>query len=95
MEITRQLTSVALATSESAKPAARSERAAPAAEASASAPVNDSLRLDEMQETLRAMPDVDQSRVAEIRRALMNGELQNDTSVLATSILSYHRGSDA
>ncbi|WP_259758531.1 flagellar biosynthesis anti-sigma factor FlgM [Pseudomonas sp. GCEP-101] len=94
MEITRQLTSVALATSESAKPA-RSERAAPAAEASASAPVNDSLRLDEMQETLRAMPDVDQSRVAEIRRALMNGELQNDTSVLATSILSYHRGSDA
>lgn len=94
MEITRQLTSVALATSESAKPA-RSDRAAPAAEASASAPVNDSLRLDEMQETLRAMPDVDQSRVAEIRRALMNGELQNDTSVLATSILSYHRGSDA
>lgn len=94
MEITRQLTSVALATSESAKPA-RSERAAPAAEASASTPVNDSLRLDEMQETLRAMPDVDQSRVAEIRRALMNGELQNDTSVLATSILSYHRGNDA
>ncbi|MBD9514738.1 MULTISPECIES: flagellar biosynthesis anti-sigma factor FlgM [Pseudomonadaceae] len=94
MEITRQLTSVALATSESAK-SARNERAAPVAETSASAPVSDSLRLDEMQETLRAMPDVDQSRVAEIRRALMNGELQNDTSVLATSILSYHRGSDA
>ncbi|MFV3413911.1 flagellar biosynthesis anti-sigma factor FlgM [Pseudomonas nitroreducens] len=94
MEITRQLTSVALATSESAK-SVRSERAAPAAEASASAPVNESLRLDEMQETLRAMPDVDQNRVAEIRRALMNGELGNDTTVLATSILSYHRGSDA
>ncbi|WP_447744389.1 flagellar biosynthesis anti-sigma factor FlgM [Pseudomonas nicosulfuronedens] len=94
MEITRQLTSVALATSESAK-SARSERAAPVAETSAAAPVNDSLRLDEMQETLRAMPDVDQNRVAEIRRALMNGELGNDTSVLATSILSYHRGSDA
>jgi len=94
MEITRQLTSVALAASESAK-AARSERVAPVAETSANAPVSDSLRLDEMQETLRAMPDVDQSRVAEIRRALMNGELQNDTSVLATSILSYHRGSDA
>ncbi|MGC4012527.1 MAG: flagellar biosynthesis anti-sigma factor FlgM [Pseudomonas sp.] len=94
MEITRQLTSVALATSESAK-SARNERAAAVAETSASAPVSDSLRLDEMQETLRAMPDVDQSRVAEIRRALMNGELQNDTSVLATSILSYHRGSDA
>lgn len=94
MEITRQLTSVALAASESAK-GTRSERAAPVAETSAVAPVNDSLRLDEMQETLRAMPDVDQSRVAEIRRALMNGELGNDTSVLATSILSYHRGSDA
>ncbi|MDH0291565.1 flagellar biosynthesis anti-sigma factor FlgM [Pseudomonas sp. GD04087] len=94
MEITRQLTSVALATSESAK-SARSERVAPLAETAASAPVSDSLRLDEMQETLRAMPDVDQSRVAEIRRALMNGELGNDTSVLATSILSYHRGSDA
>lgn len=94
MEITRQLTGVALATSESAK-SVRSERVAPVAETSASAPVSDSLRLDEMQETLRAMPDVDQSRVAEIRRALMNGELQNDTSVLATSILSYHRGSDA
>ncbi|MBB4862041.1 negative regulator of flagellin synthesis FlgM [Pseudomonas nitritireducens] len=94
MEITRQLTSVALATSESAR-TARSEPTAPVAQASASAPVNDSLRLDEMQETLRAMPDVDQARVAEIRRALMNGELQNDTSVLASSILSYHRGSDA
>ncbi|MCG8908559.1 MULTISPECIES: flagellar biosynthesis anti-sigma factor FlgM [Pseudomonas] len=94
MEITRQLTSVALATSESAK-SARSERVAPVAETGASVPVSDSLRLDEMQETLRAMPDVDQSRVAEIRRALMNGELGNDTTVLATSILSYHRGSDA
>lgn len=94
MEITRQLTSVALATSESAK-RARSERVAPVAETGASVPVSDSLRLDEMQETLRAMPDVDQSRVAEIRRALMNGELGNDTTVLATSILSYHRGSDA
>ena len=94
MEITRQLTSVALATSESAK-SARSERVAPVAETGASVPVSDSLRLDEMQETLRAMPDVDQNRVAEIRRALMNGELGSDTSVLATSILSYHRGSDA
>ncbi|WP_152219168.1 flagellar biosynthesis anti-sigma factor FlgM [Pseudomonas sp. SCB32] len=94
MEITRQLASSALATSESAK-AARSERTAPVAETSANAPAHDSLRLDEMQETLRAMPDVDQDRVAEIRRALMNGELQNDTRVLATSILSYHRGSDA
>ncbi|WP_448678633.1 flagellar biosynthesis anti-sigma factor FlgM [Pseudomonas nicosulfuronedens] len=94
MEITRQLTSVALATSESAR-SARSERAVPVAETSTSAPVSESLRLDEMQETLRAMPDVDQNRVAEIRRALMNGELGNDTSVLATSILSYHRGSDA
>lgn len=94
MEINRQLTSVALATSESAK-SARSGRVAPVAETGASVPVSDSLRLDEMQETLRAMPDVDQSRVAEIRRALMNGELGNDTTVLATSILSYHRGSDA
>lgn len=94
MEITRQLTSVTLATSESAK-SARTERAAPVAEASASVPVSDSLRLDEMQETLRAMPDVDQDRVAEIRRALMNGDLANDTRLLATSILSYHRSSDA
>lgn len=94
MEITRQLTSIAPATSEPAK-AARSERAAAVAATSATAPVNDSLRLDEMQETLRAMPDVDQDRVTEIRRALMNGELSNDTRMLATSILSYHRGSDA
>lgn len=94
MEITRQLTSASLAASEFAK-TARGERVSPVTEPSATAPVNDSLRLDEMQETLRAMPDVDQNRVAEIRRALMNGELGNDTSVLATSILSYHRGSDA
>lgn len=94
MEITRQLTSTALATSESAK-TARSERAAPVAETSASATVNDSLQLDDMQETLRAMPDVDQDRVAQIRRALLNGELANDTRMLATSILSYHRGNDA
>lgn len=94
MEITRQLTSASLAASESAK-TVRGERVSPVTEPSAPAPVNDSLRLDEMQETLRAMPDVDQNRVAEIRRALLNGELSSDTSVLATSILSYHRGNDA
>jgi negative regulator of flagellin synthesis FlgM len=57
-------------------------------------PSRDNLRLDRMQQTLREMPDVDDARIAEIRRALGNGEISADARLLASSIVAYHRGSD-
>lgn len=57
-------------------------------------PSKDNLRLDRMQQTLRDMPDVDESRIAQIRHALGTGELSLDVRMLASSIVSYHRGSD-
>lgn len=57
-------------------------------------PSKDNLRLDRMQQTLREMPDVDDARIAQIREALGSGELALDARMLASSIVSYHRGSD-
>lgn len=57
-------------------------------------PSRDNLRLDRMQQTLREMPDVDDARIAEIRRALGSGEISSDARLLASSIVSYHRGND-
>ena len=53
------------------------------------------LPLEQMQEALRAMPEVDLDRVAAIRLALQSGEISTDPGELATSMLAYHRGSDA
>lgn len=57
-------------------------------------PSKDNLRLDRMQQTLREMPDVDAARIAQIRLALGSGEIPADARLLASSIVSYHRGTD-
>lgn len=51
-------------------------------------------RLEQLQEAIRALPDIDMEQVAAIKKALATGELSADVKVLAHSILAYHRGSD-
>lgn len=51
-------------------------------------------RLEDLQEAMRALPEIDLDQVATIKRALARGELSSDVKVLAHSILAYHRGSD-
>ncbi|WP_222910323.1 MULTISPECIES: flagellar biosynthesis anti-sigma factor FlgM [Pseudomonadaceae] len=55
----------------------------------------ESLPLEQMHDALRAMPEVDLDRVAAIKQALQRGEISTDVGELASSMLSYHRGSDA
>lgn len=54
----------------------------------------ESLPLEQMQDALRAMPELDLDRVAAIRLALQRGEISTDPAQLASSMLTYHRGSD-
>lgn len=54
-----------------------------------------SLPLEQMQEALRAMPEVDLDRVEAIRQALQQGDISSDPAELASSMLAYHRGTDA
>jgi len=42
---------------------------------------------------LRAMPEMDQAKVAQLREALAKGELPFNAGKLAALIESYHRGS--
>ncbi len=51
-------------------------------------------RLEQLQEAMRALPEIDMDQVAAIKKALANGELSSDVKVLAHSILAYHRGTD-
>ena len=51
-------------------------------------------RLEQLQEAMRALPEVDMDQVAAIKLALARGELSADVKVLAHSILAYHRSSD-
>jgi negative regulator of flagellin synthesis FlgM len=51
-------------------------------------------RLEQLQEAMRALPEIDMEQVAAIKKALARGELSADVKVLAHSILAYHRGSD-
>lgn len=51
-------------------------------------------RLEQLQEAMRALPEVDMDQVAAIKLALARGELNADVKVLAHSILAYHRSSD-
>ncbi|RFA30836.1 flagellar biosynthesis anti-sigma factor FlgM [Alkalilimnicola ehrlichii] len=52
------------------------------------------LPIGQMQQALRAMPDVDLEKVAEIKLALQRGEVSLDVEELARSVMAYHRGSD-
>lgn len=60
----------------------------------ASARQAEALPLEQMQQALRAMPDVDLEKVAKLKQALQRGELATDPAALASSMLAYHRGSD-
>ncbi len=51
-------------------------------------------RLEELQEAMRALPEIDMDQVTAIKQALVRGELSSDVKVLAHSILAYHRSSD-
>lgn len=70
-------------------------QAAPAPAVQPAARQAESLPLEQMHEALRAMPEVDLERVAALKQALQRGELSSDPAELASSMLAYHRGSDA
>ena len=52
-------------------------------------------RLEQLQQALRALPEVDLDKVAQLKAALARGELSSDPAALAGSMLTYHSGSDA
>lgn len=72
----------------------KSERPGPAA-ASVAKPVSAEPRLERLQEALRSLPDIDLDKVAAIKQALQRGEILSDSATLASSMLTYHSGSDA
>lgn len=90
MEISRHLKPALTAPSDA--PTAR-QQPQPAAQQAAERPTT--LPLEQMQDALRAMPEVDLDRVAAIRQALQQGEISTDPAELAGSMLAYHRGTDA
>ena len=70
-----------------------SAAAAPAVSASAAAPAAlESEVLQPATQALRAMPDFDAARVAELRNALAKGELPFDPARLAGMIQRFHGG---
>ena len=52
-------------------------------------------RLEQLQEALRGLPDIDLDKIAAIKQALRRGEIHSDSAALASSMLSYHSGSEA
>jgi len=52
-------------------------------------------RLEQLQSALRELPEVDLDKVAALKQALARGELSSDPQALASSMLTYHSGSDA
>lgn len=91
MEISRHLKPAITATSDASVARQQPQRAEqqPAARAATTLP------LEQMQDALRAMPEVDLDRIAAIRQALQQGEISTDPAELAGSMLAYHRGTDA
>lgn len=93
MEISRQIKPGFSVQSETPG-AVKNERPGPAATAAAK-PVSAEPRLDRLQEALRSLPDIDLDKVAAIKQALQRGEILSDSAALASSMLTYHSGSDA
>ena len=69
-----------------------STAAAPAASANAAPAALESEVLQPATQALRAMPDFDAARVAELRDALAKGELPFDPARLAGMIQRFHGG---
>jgi negative regulator of flagellin synthesis FlgM len=92
MEISRNITAGYSAPAESvASPKVETSEQAPKVQPVGPKPEP---RLEQLQEAIRALPDIDLEQVAAIKKALAKGELSADVKVLAHSILAYHRGSD-
>jgi len=95
MEISRQIKPGFSVQGETPR-ALKNERPGPAAAASSTAkPATGEPRLEQLQETLRSLPEIDLDKVAAIKQALQRGEILSDSAALASSMLSYHSGSDA
>lgn len=71
-------------------PGARPQQETPARASAGAEP-----RLEQLQAALQSLPDVDLDKVAQLKAALANGELSSDPAALASSMLTYHSGSDA
>lgn len=99
MEINRQFTAGFTAQSDvqGLGKAERSPSAQPQLQPAATVAPSSSeeLPLEQLQESLRKLPDVDLDKVAALKRALQRGELVSDSAALAGSILDYHGGKSA
>lgn len=93
MEISRQIKPGFSVQSE-APGAVKNERPGPTTTPAAK-PASVEPRLEQLQEALRSLPDIDLGKVAAIKQALQRGEIHSDSAALASSMLSYHSGSDA
>jgi len=93
MEITSQLTPSYTLASDATAPAKLDAPTPAKAEASTVAKSTEA-RLDLLQDAMRSLPDVDMDKVTAAKQALLRGDINTDTAALASSILSYHRGSD-
>lgn len=93
MEITRQLTPGYTLPSDATAPAKLDASTPAKTDASADAKSSE-VRLDVLQDAMRSLPDVDMDKVAAAKQALLRGDINTDIASLASSILSYHKGSD-
>lgn len=93
MEINRQIKSGFSVQSEVPGPV-KGERPSPAAAVPTVSPATGEPRLEQLQEALRSLPEIDLDKVAAIKQALQSGEIFSDSAALASSMLSYHSGSD-
>ncbi len=93
MEISKPLKPLMTALPETA-PTARNDNIKQTAEARPANTATEELPLEQLQQALRALPDVDMERVQAIKKALLRGEISVDAAVLARVILAYHRGSE-
>lgn len=94
MEISSQLTPGYTLPSEATAPA-KLDAQTPAKTDASTVTKSTEARLDVLQDAMRSLPDVDMDKVAAAKQALLRGDIDTgDTASLASSILSYHRGSD-
>ena len=93
MEITNQLSPSYTLPSDATAPAKLDAPKPTKADASPVAKSAEA-RLDVLQDAMRSLPDVDMDKVAAAKQALLRGDINTDIASLASSILSYHKGSD-
>jgi len=87
MEINRHLNLTPTPVSE---PAAASRGAREATSAPVAPGGADARPLEQLQDALRALPEVDLDKVESLRKALREGSLDSSAGALASGILIYH-----